>query len=329
MKKSVFTIALVMALPLAAAKLSFPEAGDADDFAAWQGWARPMLGQILYNGAPPEAVPLEPEYGEPQQRQGYNLVEVNFQDRPGHMTYGVLARPTKPKAKKLPAVVSLHGHGGTAIQTFDPDEMYYYGDLLARKGYVVLALDIDHKYLDHDRPFKGYSRLPRNVEFPAMGQRVWMVKRGVDLLASLPDVDPQSIGIVGLSNGGLTTMFAAAMDERLKMVVASGSLIMHDRMWHRELLHCRCQYLDKMDGVLDYYDVFALVAPRALVVQNGKKDPIFPIGSAGKAFEHIKRAYALAGAPDNVYHDVHEGAHAFRSEVPLQWFEKHLPLEGG
>jgi dienelactone hydrolase len=330
MKKTGVAIALVLAALLAiSAKNSFSGKATAEEFFAWQKESRAFLSDVLYNGQPPESVPLNPEYGAKQERDGYTLVEVKFSDRPGHKTFGRLARPTSPAAEKLPAVLALHGHSPTEMGCFDPGHMYYYGDLLAKKGYIVLAIGIDHDDLDHDKPFRSMIMLPRNVPFPAMGQRVWMSRRAVDFLQSLPDVDPEKIAVVGLSNGGLTTMFVAAMDERIGLAVSSGSLIMHSRMWHRELVHCRCQYLDQMDGALDYYDVFALAAPRPLIVQNGRRDSGFPVGSAEKAFAHIKRAYEIAGAPEKVFHDVHDGAHEFRSQVPLMWFEKYMPIGGG
>jgi len=328
MKKAfiLFCIAVWPGLAGAAAG-SFPPQATAAEFAAWQSETRAWLGEALYNGPAPEAVPLAPTFGAREQRDNYELTEVTIQDRPGHATSGLLARPLNPPAAKLPLVIALHGHGGRAHDLFDPDnELYFYGDLLARQGYIVFAPNIDHSSLEHTQSFLGFGPLPRHVTFPAMGQRVWMVRRALDFMLTQPDVDPDRIGVVGLSNGGMTTMFVAAMDTRVTLAVASGSLIMHDRMWRREILHCRCQYLDRLDGQLDYYDVFALVAPRYLLVQSGEKDPIFPIGSANKAFAHIQEAYNIAGFPDRVAHDVHPGAHVFSAPVPEQWFHQYLPL---
>jgi dienelactone hydrolase len=326
MKRKILIISSLIALAFTHPEHSFNERAGAQEFAAWQKETRALLSEILYNGPPPEAVPLDPEYGRTERRESYTLTYVKLHDRPGHTTSGYLARPVKPRADRLPALISLHGHDWQAHDTFNPDNMYYYGDLLARKGYVVLAVNIDHEYLDHEKRIQRLT-LPKDEPFPLTGQKVWMVKRAIDLLSEQPDVDPEKIGCVGLSNGGFTTMFVAAMDQRVKLAVSSGSLIMHDRMWHRELIHCRCQYLPGMEDALDYYDVFALAAPRPLVVQNGEKDPIFPIKSARRAFTYIQKAYEIAGAPDKVFHDVHDGAHEFRSEVPLQWFERHLPIQ--
>lgn len=316
-----------LALRLLAAEKSFPPKASPQEFAAWQTQTRAFLADVLYNGAPPEAVALAPELGQEETRENYRLQEVKFHDRPGHVATGFLARPLHPAAARLPAVLALHGHDFRAYETFNPKNMYYYGDLLARKGYIVLALNIEHQDLDYV-PGKRLHfdwPLPKNIPFPYMGQRVWMAKRGIDWLQTMPDVDPEKIGVVGLSNGGMSAMFVGAMDERVKLTVAAGSLIMHQRMWHSTLIHCRCQYLARLDGVLDYYDVAALIAPRPLIIQSGEQDRIFPIKSANRAYTYIERAYTLAGAPDRVIHDVHPGAHVFAAETPLAWFDKYLP----
>jgi dienelactone hydrolase len=316
------------ALPLSGAERSFDPAGVQQDFAAWQEETRAFLAHVLYRGDAPEAVPLETEFGEKETRGNYELTKVSFHDRPGHVTTGWLARPVEPAAEKVPAVISLHGHGGTAYETFDKNGMYFYGHMLASRGYMVLALDINHYHLDHVMLgfIHFYPLWMADVPFPHMGQRVWMTKRAIDLLETIPEVDAEKIAVVGLSNGGMTSMFAAAADERIKLCVASGALITYDRMWHSDLIHCRCQYMRGMEGILDYYDVFALIAPRPLVVQGGEKDPIFPIESAKQAFTYINKAYQIAGVPERVIHDVHTGAHVFSKDIPLQRFEKYLPM---
>jgi dienelactone hydrolase len=204
--------------------------------------------------------------------------------------------------------------------------MYFYGDYLAQRGYIVFAPNIEHEYLEGITKTIHWGPLPKEVKFPWMGQRVWMIKRAIDFLLTQPGIDPDKIAVVGLSNGGVTAMYVGAFDQRIKLTIASGSLILYDRMWHKELIHCRCQYLYKMEGLLDYYDVFALVAPRALVVQNGFEDPIFPVQSSVEAFEYIKKAYLIDNATDRLMHDIHNGKHEFRMEIPIGWFNRFLYL---
>jgi len=317
---------LVLALLALSASRSFNPGAGGQEFAQWQKDSREFLSQALFNGAPPRAVPLETRFGEKQTRDGYEITRVEFHDRPGHITTGLLAKPLSPKAARLPAVLCLHGHGGSSAACFDPQSMYFFGDVFAQKGYIVFAVDIDHEYLEDVSPFISFQRLPRKAKFPLMGQRVWMVKAAIDFLETDPQVDSSRIAAMGLSNGSVTTMFAAAYDQRIKLAVASGSLVMSDRMWHSNLVHCRCQYIYKLDGALEYYDIFSLIAPRPLLIQNGEGDPIFPIDSARQAFSFIEKAYASAGAPDKAVMDVHNGKHEFRIEAPPAFVEKYMPV---
>jgi hypothetical protein len=328
--RKVLAVALAL-LPAAVfgARNSFPGNASPEEFAKWQVETRALLKDFLFNGPAPEAVALNPVYGRTEDRPRYTLTEVTFQDRRDHATHGWLARPKEPAGPRLPVVIALHGHDYGAYDTFNPQNMYFYGDLFASLGYIVFAPDIGHDFIDHDRPLTGLGPLPRNVPFPYMGQKTWMAMRSIDFVSGLADANPDMIGAVGLSNGGLTTMFLAAVDPRVKIAVSAGILIMHHKFFHPPITPCRCEYLDRMDGVLDYYDVYALIAPRPLVIENGVKDRGFPVKSSIEAFAYIQRAYAVAGAPDQVIHVVHPGAHEFVPEVPLKWFQNYLPLPAG
>jgi dienelactone hydrolase len=317
---------MLLALPAFAAQKSFNPNASPEQFAEWQADTRTLLSGILFNGAPPQGVPFEAKFGRQETREGYTLTEVSFNDRAGHVTSGWMARPLKPAGAKLPLMLICHGHGGNGYQAFDPKSIYYFGERFAQKGYIVFAPNLGHEALEGLPSRISWGPFPKEVKFPFMGQRVWMVERSIDFMLTQPGVDPEKIGIAGLSNGGVTAMDAGALDPRLKLTIASGSLILHERMWHKELVHCRCQYLDQMEGVLDYYDVFALIAPRALVVQNGFDDPIFPVKSAVAAFEFIKKAYLLENAADRVILDAHDGRHEFRMEIPIGWANRFLPL---
>src|SRR5439155_3113860 len=45
------------------------------------------------------------------------------------------------------------------------------------------------------------------------------VIKGVSLLRSLPEVDPERIGVTGISWGGYLTCIVAGLDQRLKVAV--------------------------------------------------------------------------------------------------------------
>ncbi|GAB2664490.1 alpha/beta hydrolase [Gordonia jinhuaensis] len=105
-----------------------------------------------------------------------------------------------------PAIVTAHPIGSCKEQTSGN----IYGTALADAGYVVIAFDAS---------FQGASGgTPRFREDPA--QRVEDFRRVVDHLVTLPYVDADRIGVLGICGGGGYTLNAAMTEKRFKAVVS-------------------------------------------------------------------------------------------------------------
>ncbi len=105
-----------------------------------------------------------------------------------------------------PAIVSTHPIGSCKEQTAGN----IYAKALADAGFVVLV---------HDASFQGESGgEPRNIEDP--GIRVSDIRFAVDYLQTLPYVDAQRIGAIGVCGGGAYTIHAAITDHRLKAITS-------------------------------------------------------------------------------------------------------------
>lgn len=120
----------------------------------------------------------------------------------------LLLRPWPPMPGPSPALLALHGHG------LGPEEMRdEFGALdLVREGYVValplfpsLTAEADDELIPADDLLVAGRTL--------MGARVAKVRRGLRLLAALPEVDPDRIGVYGHSAGGILTLFAGLVDD--------------------------------------------------------------------------------------------------------------------
>src|SRR5437868_6064576 len=57
-----------------------------------------------------------------------------------------------------------------------------------------------------------------------IGWRVWDIMRTLDYIATRPDLDATRAGCMGISGGGTATLFASALDPRLRVAMVSGYL---------------------------------------------------------------------------------------------------------
>jgi hypothetical protein len=87
---------------------------------------------------------------------------------------------------------------------------------------------------------------------------------------------------------------------------------------------CGSQILPGMLGRLEHVDLGALIAPRALLVETGTEDDIFPVGAARDAFATLTKVYDLLGARDHLVHDVNEGGHRWYGREAYPFLEREL-----
>lgn len=271
-------------------------AGDAQ---AWQASTRATLFRLMMGGRRPVAVPLDPILlrRDEASDDGIALEEFSIQTLPDRRVHGWLALP-KGIGARVGAVLALHGHGGTGEQVVRGQGLYWYGRALAELGYVVIAPDIGQHILQHP-------------DWSLMGERTWDAIRCLDYLETRPEVDASRLAVAGLSLGGETTMYVAALDERIKAACSSGWLTTVANMKNG---HCPCWNFDGLEEHFDFADIFACVAPRPLLMEVGEQERApggFPVAIARTAFDEIKRAYQVRDAASEAELVVHPAGHVF------------------
>jgi hypothetical protein len=148
-----------------------------------------------------------------------------------------------------------------------------------------------------------------------MGLQITDNMRGVDLLCSLPYVDPSKIGATGASGGGNQTMWLTALDERIKAsvpVVSVGTFESYV-MGH----NCICEVL--IDGLTftEEAGILSLVAPRALKLSNGLKDSntAFNPSQMLRSFSNAMPVFEMYGAGKKFSHLIFDGPHSYPPET--------------
>ena len=314
-----------------------PPLGDRAALTAHLRRARRTLGRVL--GPLPDRVPLNVEVLESVDCGTYQRDHIVF-DSERHMSvpaFLLVPHARTDAGRPGPAIIAQHGHGpgkaevcGLAEVGDEGSVPNDYGHQLAERGYVVLAPDLrtfgeradweppniyscDHTYM--------YSAL---LGYQLLALDLWDLARGLDVLAEHPLVDAKRLGMVGLSQGGTCTLFMAAWDRRIRAAVVSGYLNEWETCATIGWNMCGSQVLPGVARTVSHLDLGALIAPRALLVESGTGDDIFPVAAARATMTGVGQAFATLGAGDRVGHDVFEGGHKWHGERAYPFLEKWL-----
>jgi dienelactone hydrolase len=220
---------------------------------------------------------------------------------------------------RAPAMLCLHGTSGPRGRTAGLGADYpRYTLELAQRGYVTIAPDYT---------LLGENQVdPLKVGFQSgtmMG--IWSHLRAVDLLAALPEVDPERMGTVGVSLGGHNSLFVGALDTRLKVIVtSSGFDSFFDYKGGNLSGWCQPRYMMRIQDVygkdpkrmpFDFPEVLAVLAPRHLYIHAPLEDDNFRVASVKRCVAAAAAVYRLHGATDHVATAYPPGGHGFPPEA--------------
>ena len=294
----------------------------------WQQRVRPKLIERL-GEFPAKRAPLNVEVLETKDLGSYTREKIVFDTRANLSAIGYLCLP-KDAPRPLPAIVCVSGHGrglpdilGMAddgSQRVERNVGYAkeYALQCVEHGYAVLAVE---QLAFGTRRDDAARRAGPAVEScrPAacaallMGQtmagwRVWDAMRSIDYLATRAEVDASRIGTLGASGGGTTSLLTAACDQRVKAAVVSAYFnTFRDSIV--SISHCPDNYVPGMLQDMEMYDLSGLVAPRALFVESGRNDRIFPIAGSERAAAKAREIYQVYGVADRFGYEIHDGGH--------------------
>ena len=238
--------------------------------------------------------------------------DISFDGGPERVPAFLLLPPGKGP---YPAVIYLHGQGGDRL------EMLYTASWLAARRAVTLTVESPYSPNRAIELGRGVEGLRKERDRTVQG--VIELRRAVDLLQSLPQVDDERIGFVGYSAGARTGAILAGVEPRIKaFVFMSGGEDSVDefmRLVSPEQQDEVRPLLEDTDG-LKY---IAQASPSRLFFQVGLKDKIVP----KDALETLIEA---GSQPKKVswYKAGHDLAIPKAQRDQLDWLEEVLEIEG-
>jgi len=322
-------------------------ASNPEEALAWQRAFRPVLRRLLgldaiaERGEPPmTARRLSETAFDDHVREEWRLETERGFELPFYLLKPVGA------GGRLPVVITPHGHGKAGKET-------YVGNYASQKereegtlGERDIALQaVREGYLAIAPDMRGFAGLRRRQEIERdannscrtlqmhallfgrtlVGERVWDVQRLIDWAVARPDVDPERIVVTGNSGGGTVTLFAGAVDERIRVCIpASYFCTFKDSIG--SIHHCECNYIPGIMRHAEMWDVAGLVAPRPFMAVNGNEDRIFPIEATRRSFAKLQEIYRAFGAADRCRLSENDGGHRYYKKDVWPFVRESLGL---
>jgi dienelactone hydrolase len=309
---------------------------------AWQKQLRAKVTELV-GGFPAARTPLAPVTLETRAFPGYRREKIVFDASPGVSVLAYLLLPDKAKSP-APTMICIPGHGRGVddIVGIDDkgrdrtDKAGYQHDFaiqVAEAGMAAVAIEpmafgcrrdaiTARKGLSASacQPTAGGALL---VGQTMVGWRVWDVMRTLDYIATRAELDSGRVGCMGISGGGTITVFATALEPRIRVALVSGYLnTFRDSVG--SLSHCIDNYVPGILNWAEMYDVAGLIAPRPLFVESGDKDNIFPIAASVESFTKVREVYGVFGAAERIEQEVFPGEHSFWGKRGISFLARQL-----
>ncbi|MCF6357674.1 MAG: hypothetical protein L3J54_07695 [Draconibacterium sp.] len=240
-----------------------------------------------------------------------------------------------PKNVTFPVPAVIHVPGHSRRDKYRPHARTY-----AENGFVAIELPMvgeegkigagwdacgEHaQYLGH---LNWY-----NTGYSAAAPTIWDGIRTVDFLLTLTNktgtklVNQNKIGIAGLSGGSIRAMLTTIADPRISVAVVNQGVnaIEHYNKPGGISSTCDIHLFYNYYGI-SYGEMFSLVAPRKLLIQNGTLDKLYP--NPLPVINYLINVYSLYGASDSFAYKSYEQEHAYSDPIwnaENAWMDKWL-----
>ncbi|OZB95035.1 S9 family peptidase [Paenibacillus sp. XY044] len=215
-----------------------------------------------------------------------------YQGHPTHV-FAYYGLPEKGLNGKIPAIVLVHGGGGTAFKEWIR--------IWTKRGYAAIAMDLEghvpaNKNENGEWPvhrLRGPARQGVFADYTGPLQDQWMYHAAADVmlahsfLRSLPDIDLERTGIHGISWGGIVTSLIAGIDHRFAFAIpvyGCGYLYEADNQYGQSFRRMPAPDAERVKQHWDPSAYFSQVTMPMLWL-TWSNDPHFPLLLFSKSFE--------------------------------------------
>lgn len=268
--------------------------------------------------------PLDVQEVKVEERNGIVIKDITFASPKGGRVGTYLIVPPQGKG---PFAGLMFGHWGLGTRTeFIPEALLY-----AQAGVVSILPDY---------PWSRAAEWHKNVddiEHPESDrdtyiQAVIELRRAIDVLQSLPNVDSKRIGYVGHSYGAQWGAILSATDKRLKTCVLIGGVAAGEDIWNspdpdlvaykKRIPEATLKKYVEVNSVLDAVRYVPYASPTPLLLQFARYERYFDEAS-------MKKYENAASNPKQVYwYDTGHEVNDLRALVDrAQWLQKYLNFQ--
>jgi dienelactone hydrolase len=293
-----------------------------------------ILDDIVYHGWPREWIDAQPRFEQSsviETNHGYRLRKYRYEIVPGFYSSAILYEPDTI-AGRAPAILNVIGHepNGNAVE-YEQKRCINF----AKRGVLALSLtwmgfgELSQPENAHDQT----SRLDL-AGTSAVGLFYLSMRRGLDFLTSLPQVDTKRLGVTGLSGGGWQTVVLSGLDERVAVAVEVAGFGSQQSNLVRpsDTNEVEESPTDFTVGE-DYPFLVAMRAPRpTLLIHNAEDDCCFRADLVKPyVYEQVKPVFKLYGDSSALgWHENRDpGTHNYQldnREQAYAFFSKHFHL---
>lgn len=306
-----------------------------DDFEEQRKAIKEKLFECL--GDRPIKVPLDPVIESTTEHEKFTEYRINFAVEENVRAVCLFCIP-KLGREKYPLAICLQGHTSgmhVSLGRLKENESDHTDKIALKpleKGFAVLCLEqrgmgerrtiLDPNYTKHNHPLCYITAMNALLLGRTMiGERCHDVSCAIDLALTYPQIDADRIVCLGNSGGGTATYYAACYDERIKVAMPNCSVCsFKDSIGAMQ--HCTCNFVPRLGKYMDMGELAAVIAPRYLIVVNGKEDPIFPDKGVREVYDIIEKIYKKAGAEGNCALATGQNAHQYYENETWDTFDR-------